>query len=59
MFLGPTYPCPSHVGSAIEKLSSRIAQVDLILLDNGGIRFAGLVMDNRSIWARRGDSVER
>ena len=28
-----TYPCPCHVGGAIEVLPSRVAEVDLVFLD--------------------------
>jgi len=50
--LGLTYPCSCHVGGTIEVLCSRVAEVDLVSLNYGGVGRAGLVVNNRSIRTR-------
>jgi hypothetical protein len=59
ILFGFAYPCPGHVCSTIEELRSGIAQVDLFFLNNSGIRWAGLVMDDGSIRSCGRDRVER
>lgn len=57
-FLRLTNPCPCHVSCTIEKLRSRVAEVNFVFFDYGGLGGAGLVVNNRSIRSRRRDSVE-
>ena len=53
-----TYPCSCHVSSAIEKLCPGVAEVDLVLVNSGGVRGAGLVMNNRGVRPCRRDGGE-
>lgn len=48
-FPRPTHPCSRHVSGAIEKLRSRVAEVNFVFFYYGGLGGAGLVMNNRSI----------
>ena len=54
-----THPRPCHVSGAVKELRSRIAKVDLVFSDNGRVCWAGLVMNNGTVWSGRRDSVER
>lgn len=43
------YPCPRHVSGTVEELCSRVAEVDLVSLNNRRVRGAGLIMNDRSV----------
>ena len=49
MFVWLTHPCSCHIGGTIEELCPGVAEVDLISVDNSGVRRTGLVMNDRGI----------